>query len=299
MLPQYPIIILPKPILTRRRLEETTGTKTKYWLRNTITGREVMVKYGRPNTGEDWSEKLAYELGQKLHVPCPRVDLFEDPKGRGVLCWGFLRRPDPAVSAESVSLIHGNELLFQRDPEYPLGDSYGVVRHTLVAVEGALSSCRPITNHRSQKRASRDGFDTFVGYLMLDALIGNTDRHHENWGVVSERTSEGHSVAIAPSYDHASSLGRELTDAKRLGRLGSGGQGTVADYANKALSAFWSSEGSKLTTLQALKEAASLRPKPSRCGKHSSKTLKLSLYLKKFSVCPKVDLVMLVVVSFG
>ena len=26
--------------------------------------------------------------------------------------------------------------------------------------------------------------DVFVGYLLLDAWIGNTDRHHENWGFV-------------------------------------------------------------------------------------------------------------------
>jgi hypothetical protein len=29
--------------------------------------------------------------------------------------------------------------------------------------------------------------DAFVGYLVFDALIGNTDRHHENWGITDGR----------------------------------------------------------------------------------------------------------------
>lgn len=29
--------------------------------------------------------------------------------------------------------------------------------------------------------------DLFIGYILLDALIGNGDRHHENWGFVTSR----------------------------------------------------------------------------------------------------------------
>ena len=49
-----------------------------------------------------------------------------------------------------------------------------------------------------------------AGYLVLDALILNTDRHHENWGVLRTVHSD-HTVAyeIAPSFDHASSLARD------------------------------------------------------------------------------------------
>lgn len=59
-----------------------------------------------------------------------------------------------------------------------------------------------------------------VGYLVLDALVGNTDRHHENWGVlVEQREQDGvppeFFLRLAPTYDHASSLGRELTDETR------------------------------------------------------------------------------------
>jgi hypothetical protein len=220
-----------------------------------------MVKYARSNTGEDWSEKLAFELGRTLCVPCPLVDLVEVVDRRGVLCWDFLtasqsHHPD---GARESSLIHGNELLFQLDAEYPTEKRYGVPKHTLSAVERVLTGCLPRTLHPAQDATFHDGFDTFIGYLMLDALVGNTDRHHENWGVVTQRVAGGHTRRIAPSYDHASSLGRELDDIKRQGRLDSSGRGTIADYANKAKSAFWSSDGRKLTVLEVFREAAALR----------------------------------------
>jgi hypothetical protein len=144
MPPCYPIFPLPAQLSKRQRLEETMGTKVKYWLLNTNSGRRVMVKYAREGTGEDWSEKLAYELARKLVIPCPRVDLFEAVDGRGVLCWDFLSRQHPGEAGAEPSLIHGNELLFQRDPAYPTGNKYGVARHTLHAVHRRCSRrCAP------------------------------------------------------------------------------------------------------------------------------------------------------------
>lgn len=220
-----------------------------------------MVKFAREGTGEDWSEKLAYEIGKAILIPCPRVDLCEVMTSRATLCWDFLARGSNTEGTSEQSLIHGNELLFLRDDEYPTDVRYGVVQHSVGAVADVLSKVKPIWPRVSgAPEFIRDGFDTFVGYLMLDALIGNTDRHHENWGVLSQRTPTGHIVRIAPSYDHASSLGRELTDEKRHGRLGPHGRGTVQDYASKANSALWSHSGRKLSTVDALEEAASVRP---------------------------------------
>ncbi len=52
-------------------------------------------------------------------------------------------------------------------------------------------------------------FDSFAGYLMFDALIGNTDRHHENWAAVAE------THRLAPSYDHGASLGFNVPPYRR------------------------------------------------------------------------------------
>jgi len=104
-----------------------------------------------------------------------------------------------------------------------------------------------------------NGAEMFVGYLMLDALIGNTDRHHENWAVIFGESKD----YLAPSYDHASSLGRELRDEKKHVCLTTKDRNqSIEFYASKALSALYGTEDSKktLTTLKAFKEAQRKMP---------------------------------------
>ena len=58
-------------------------------------------------------------------------------------------------------------------------------------------------------------FDCFAGYLLLDALIANRDRHPRNWAVMpAPPGSDAHDM-LAPSFDHASGLGFGLTDRER------------------------------------------------------------------------------------
>ena len=59
-----------------------------------------------------------------------------------------------------------------------------------------------------------EAFDVFVGYLLLDALIANRDRHEQNWAVLRPQLL-GPPMRLSPSYDHASSLGYNLTDEAR------------------------------------------------------------------------------------
>ncbi len=97
-----------------------------------------------------------------------------------------------------------------------------------------------------------------MGYLLLDAWIGNGDRHHENWGFVSDKTvpNEVKKMHLSPTYDHASSLGRDLSDEQRQKR-------SVEAYTNKCFSAFYSSVDDKkpLKTFDVFHRAANLYPK--------------------------------------
>lgn len=66
-----------------------------------------------------------------------------------------------------------------------------------------------------------NGVACLTGYLLFDALVSNSDRHHENWALVFRFSSETRTietaagVELAPTFDHASSLGRELSDIQR------------------------------------------------------------------------------------
>lgn len=81
----------------------------------------------------------------------------------------------------------------------------------------------------------------FAEYVVLDALIGNTDRHHENWGFLRKRTPAGHRGFLAPSFDHASSLGRELRDEKRQRLLAEGMIGRYCERGRGAI--YWADTG--------------------------------------------------------
>ena len=103
--------------------------------------------------------------------------------------------------------------------------------------------------------------DIFCGYLMLDALISNQDRHHENWAVVINLdTSEKH---LCETYDHAASLGRELKDKERKERLLTKDKNRkISSFVKKARSEIFRIKNDKkpLLTVDAFFEAVSERP---------------------------------------
>jgi hypothetical protein len=201
--------------------DEQLGTKPKVWfLRD---GHEWLFKEARANTGEDWAEKIAAEVAAQTKIDAANVELAQLRGRRGSASKSFINR-------NTDSLVHGNELLgritgYDRDKRQRQSD------HTLENIIAAVRAYFP------EREDILNGVLTdLAAYLVLDALIGNTDRHHENWGLVLsydsvERGIErvGH-LWVAPSFDHASSLGRELTDARRQGLLESG---SVAGYVRR------------------------------------------------------------------
>jgi len=109
-----------------------------------------------------------------------------------------------------------------------------------------------------------DAVEVFVGYLMLDAWIANTDRHHENWALVVHPQATKH---LAPSYDHAASLGAHETDKNRQDRLTTRDQGrAVPRYVARAASAFFASPTDRkpMTTLAVFRAVDARRPEAVR-----------------------------------
>jgi hypothetical protein len=99
---------------------------------------------------------------------------------------------------------------------------------------------------------------------MLDTLVGNTDRHHENWGTIM--LPDG-AVHLAPTFDHASSLGCHLVDDKRAERLRTADRNyDVAGFASKARSALYGYEAGArpLPTIDAFVRAAQHSPLAAR-----------------------------------
>lgn len=49
----------------------------------------------------------------------------------------------------------------------------------------------------------------WVDALLFDALIGNTDRHQDNWGLIFYRAGQETRCRLAPLFDNGTSLGHE------------------------------------------------------------------------------------------
>lgn len=91
--------------------------------------------------------------------------------------------------------------------------------------------------------------DVFSGYLMLDVLISNQDRHNENWGMISSKNKHNF---LAPSFDHAASLGRNESDKKRQSMLISKDKGqSLASYVSKAKSQILTKDLKRIKTIDA------------------------------------------------
>ena len=220
--------------------EEWMGTKTKFWVSIPPDGDIWLFKHSRVSghvfAGEHWSEKLASEIAKVIGVPCADVELACFNGQPGCLSRKF------SELADGVELVHGNELLAGAIQGYDQAKNYGLSTHTLKNILSTVDSLMP--NHDAKVEAAI----AIGGMITLDALIVNVDRHHENWCVFRSREQNGVKHCIGPSFDHASSLGRELNSDKIDSWLRSGLANRGEWYVNKARGAiYWNSSGSKGT----------------------------------------------------
>lgn len=207
-------------------LTEQLGTKPKFWFEDPDMGL-CLFKEARPDTGEDWAEKVAAELADLLGVPHARYELATWQGKRGVVT--------PTLGTEGSRLVHGNELLARLIPGYPQHERFRVSQHTIgwvARIVGAERILPPPGWHGEPNRA----IGVFAGYLLLDAWIANQDRHHENWALIAEDGS----IHLCPTYDHASSLGRNERDEAMQRKLAADNPDHgMLGYANRARSAFY------------------------------------------------------------
>jgi hypothetical protein len=185
--------------------DEQLGSKPKVWFLH--KEEEWLFKEARTNTGEDWAEVVAAQVARLIDVKAADVKLATCRNRNGSASKSFIDR-------QNDNLFHGNELLagqimgYERDKRQRQSD------HTLSNINRTISKLfAKLPNIRNSVLAG------LGSYLVLDALIGNTDRHHENWGLVLEfldRPGDVAKLRLSPSFDHASSLGRELSDLGRV-----------------------------------------------------------------------------------
>jgi hypothetical protein len=197
---------------------EPLGRDRKVWLRDPavpddLPTREhnwlfkpvVVPRHGIPQ-GEDWVEKIVSQLGTLLGVACAEVELARRNGEAGSMSRNIV--PD------GWDLVLGSELMGTVVPGYQEGEHNppGRPGHSPQKIMEALAGCRSVVGYEQVSSAGM-----LAGYLVLDAWVANQDRHDQNWAVT--RSSESGDLRLAPSYDHASSLGFNLLEDRRKALL--------------------------------------------------------------------------------
>jgi hypothetical protein len=190
---------------------EQSGVQDKVWLKHSKLG-DVLFKASSieesPEIQTDWTEKVAYELAKLLDLPATRYELAEaiidedyDPTRGSFSCSFKLENADPRSGEEFLSDFYPDYA-----DKYP--SSYSVDR-VLDALEQKQVAA---PSNYNLPPGINNGAQVFVGYLMLDNLIGNCDRHDQNFEI--QVLLDGRQE-LAPTFDQGQAMGATLSDQQR------------------------------------------------------------------------------------
>jgi len=225
---------------------ETEGLTPHPWLRDPETSELWLWKHvapARAHRREHWAEKILSELARMLQVPVVDVELAVHAHSDGCLSRNV--RPHGWTIHAGAELISARESNFDARAARPVGYVVDTVASVLAG------KTRPLMPAGLGLPTDLDAFDVFVGCLMLDALVGNGDRHARNWAIL--RSPDGQD-AISPFFDNASGLGLDLADDRRAELLAR--PSGVQAWVERGKARAWTSRnGGALSLLGLLEEA--------------------------------------------
>lgn len=146
-----------------------------------------------------WSEVIAYRLGQVLGLDVPPAYIAVDSRRQatGVLIEFFYGFPGEVSPAR---MVHASDFLARSFTDLKRGRPHGLKNNLLLS--------RTFVGRST-------ALEWWAKTIVFDALIGNRDRHPENWGfLVRYRENDKPGLSLAPRYDNGTSLSYEISDER-------------------------------------------------------------------------------------
>lgn len=141
---------------------QTTGTRNKFFVGSPVDEKlyffkESISKY----PSEFWSEIIASKVGSKLGFDLLDYNVGIYKETVGCIC-------ESMIDVTSEELEHGISLIKKTVP------SFKVSKRPIILFQHVEKSFLPYGNFITE----------FIEMLVFDSIIGNQDRHSENWAII-------------------------------------------------------------------------------------------------------------------
>ena len=200
---KYSILKVNKDFVFWTSISNVKGSRKKRITIDKFGYKIGFFKYEKYNCSEACSEKLSCEIAKKLRIPCANIEFARDEEGiLGCISYLFVTKIDSHIDAKD--LIDSSE--FDRK-------KFCTISNIKSFLDGF----------------GLEEFEKFIEMMVFDALIGETDRHEENWGL----TKKGKEYKFSPLYDCSCNLLREFKN-KEFAELFYSGKKKLEDYIKKS-----------------------------------------------------------------
>jgi hypothetical protein len=161
-----------------------------------VPTRRYMFKRSRESYPDQfWAEVVAYRVGCLLGLTVPPAFAAIDSSTgecAALIEWFYVDGVERFVHAGEFLQALFPEFDRERGADHNMNDN-GAMLRTLTLGGRLRDDWRP----------------WWLEALVFDALIGNTDRHQDNWGLLFKMQDEPLTARLAPLFDNGTSLGSE------------------------------------------------------------------------------------------
>lgn len=197
------------------------GKRVKGWYERNNDG--VLFLYKEPKIRdfvlpEIWTEFIAYKIGKFLNLDVPEVFPAKNESKYGVLIKSFIEfiMIKPSI-LETPTLVQKTQLGEAKE---------FLVHHNLKVIKGIFTDKSIVQEYVMLASV----WENYKKMMIFDCLIGNSDRHDENWGIcVNVNKKE---FKLAPFYDNASCLTQQLNEKTILEYLSN--KSKIEEYVNNS-----------------------------------------------------------------